>query len=61
MQMTSFIVDAEITAIDPVSGAQRPFQELAGRAKKEVELGAVKVLVGVFVFDLMYLNGRVSS
>ncbi|KAL8276285.1 hypothetical protein RQP46_011313 [Phenoliferia psychrophenolica] len=55
--MTSFIIDAEITAIDPLTGAIRTFQELSGRAKKDVALGAVKVRVGVFCFDLMYLNG----
>ncbi|KAK4700268.1 hypothetical protein P7C70_g5985, partial [Phenoliferia sp. Uapishka_3] len=54
--MTSFIVDAEICAID-LTGAVRPFQELSHRAKKDVELGAVKIRVGVFVFDLMLLNG----
>lgn len=61
LPMTSFIVDAEIAAIDPITSAVRTFQELSHRSKKAVELGAVKIRVGVFVFDLMYLNGEVRS
>lgn len=58
--ITSFIIDAEIVAIDPLTSAFRSFQELSYRSKKEVSLEEVKIRVGVYGFDLMLLNGRVS-
>lgn len=56
----SFIIDAEIVAIDPITKALLTFQILANRARKDVSIHEVKVKVGVFAFDLMYLNGQVS-
>ena len=56
----SFIMDAEIVAIDPVTKALLTFQTLTNRARKDVNIHEVKVKVGVYAFDLMYLNGRVS-
>ena len=58
--MKSFIVDAEIVAIDPQTGGLRSFQELSNRARKDVLLEDVKISVCVFVFDLMYHNGEVG-
>lgn len=55
----SFIVDAEIVAIDPHTKALLTFQTLTNRARKDVNINEVKVKVGVFAFDLMYLNGQV--
>lgn len=55
----SFIIDAEIVAIDPVTKALLTFQTLANRARKDVNIHEVKVKVGVYAFDLMYLNGKV--
>lgn len=57
----SFIIDAEIVAIDPVTKALLTFQTLTNRARKDVNIHEVKVKVGVFAFDLMYLNGKVSD
>jgi hypothetical protein len=59
-QTTSFIMDSEIVAMDPVDGSIRSFQELSNRARKDVKLSDIKVAVGVFGFDLMYLDGEVS-
>lgn len=56
--LTSFIIDAEIVAIDPITGAFKSFQELSYRSRKDVEVGDIKIRVGVYAFDLMYLNGR---
>ena len=53
-------MDAEIVAMD-ANGNILPFQELSNRARKDVKLSEVKVLVGVYAFDLMYLDGDVSS
>lgn len=58
-RILSLIIDCEIVALDKVTGAFRPFQDLAGRAKKDVKVEDVKVEVGLFAFDLMLLNGKV--
>ncbi len=52
-------MDSEIVAIDPSDGSLRTFQELSTRARKDVNLADVQVPVGVFGFDLMYLDGKV--
>ncbi|WVQ78765.1 hypothetical protein IAT38_000856 [Cryptococcus sp. DSM 104549] len=54
--ITSFVIDAEIVAVDKATGAFRTFQELSNRAKKDVKVEDIKVVVGVFAFDLMVLN-----
>jgi DNA ligase 1 len=59
--MSSFIIDSEIVAIDPRDGGLRTFQELSNRARKNVQAVDVLVTVCVYTFDLMYLNGHVSS
>lgn len=57
--ITSFILDSEIVAIDAASGSLRSFQELSNRARKEVQLKDIQISVCVFAFDLMYFNGEV--
>ncbi|PWN46158.1 ATP-dependent DNA ligase [Ceraceosorus guamensis] len=52
----SFVMDAEVVALGPASELL-PFQTLASRGRKDVQLDAVKVRVGIFAFDLMYLDG----
>lgn len=59
--MSSFIIDAEIVAVDRETGALKSFQELSRRARKDVRLSEIKVAVSLFVFDLMYLNGEVTT
>ena len=60
-QTQSFIMDAEVVAIDPSTGALKTFQELSNRARKDVKLDEVKVAVCAFAFDLMYLDGQVGA
>lgn len=57
----SFILDAEIVAINASGGSLKSFQELSNRARKDVKLDEIKVSVCVYAFDLMYLNGQVSA
>ena len=57
--LQSCITDSEIVAIDPANGRLKTFQELASRARKDILIQDVKVTVGVYAFDLMYLNGEV--
>ena len=56
--VSSFILEGEVVAIDRESGDLRAFQTLTNRARKDVDLGAVKIDVCLFSFDLMYLNGE---
>ena len=59
METDSFILDAEIVAINSNDGTLRTFQELSNRARRDVKLDEVTVSVCVFGFDLMYLNEQV--
>jgi DNA ligase-1 len=59
-QITSFVIDAEVVALDKDTAAFRTFQDLSNRAKKDVKVEDIKVIVGVFSFDLMLLNDEVS-
>ncbi|KAL4786196.1 ATP-dependent DNA ligase [Aspergillus varians] len=54
--VSSFILEGEVVAVDQ-DGELQAFQILTNRAKKNVELGAIKINVCLFAFDLMYLNG----
>lgn len=54
----SFILDAEIVAVD-AHGTLRPFQELSTRARKNVLTEDVVIPVAVYAFDLMYLDASV--
>ncbi|KZS98440.1 ATP-dependent DNA ligase [Sistotremastrum niveocremeum HHB9708] len=58
-QINSFIIDAEIVAIDTATGDLQSFQTLSNRPRKDVQLKDVKVSVCVYAFDLMYLDGTV--
>ena len=57
--LTSFIMDAEIVAIDPLSGELKSFQELSNRARKDVNIKDIRVAVCIYAFDLMLLNEEV--
>jgi hypothetical protein len=59
--ISSFIVDAEIVAINASGDTLKSFQELSNRARKDVKIQEIKVPVCVYAFDLMYLNGQVSA
>ncbi|KAL4970112.1 putative DNA ligase I [Aspergillus stella-maris] len=54
--VSSFILEGEVVAVDE-NGELQAFQILTNRAKKNVEIGEIKVNVCLFAFDLMYLNG----
>ena len=56
--VSSFILEGEVVAVDRESGTLKAFQTLTNRAKKDVDLGSIKVDVCLFAFDLMYLNGE---
>jgi ATP-dependent DNA ligase I len=56
--VSSFILEGEVVAIDSETGDLQPFQTLANRAKKDVAVHEIKVNVCLFAFDLMYLNGE---
>ncbi|EER26340.1 ATP-dependent DNA ligase, putative [Coccidioides posadasii C735 delta SOWgp] len=56
--VSSFVLEGEVVAVDQESGVLLPFQTLSNRAKKNVEIGDIKINVCLFAFDLMYLNGE---
>ena len=57
-KVDDFIADSEIVAFDGKTNKILPFQVLMTRSKKNVTESNVKVKVCLFVFDLIYLNGR---
>lgn len=59
-KLDSFVMDAEVVAVDKDTGAYRTFQDLSNRAKKDVKVEDIKVIVGIFAFDLMLLNDEVG-
>jgi DNA ligase 1 len=60
MDKESFILDAEVVAVDADDGSIRSFQELSNRARKVQSNAEIKIAVSVFTFDLMYFNGKAS-
>ncbi|KAG5920277.1 hypothetical protein E4U42_006250 [Claviceps africana] len=54
--VSSFIMEGEVVAMDHDSGELKSFQTLTNRARKDVDVGTIKVGVCFFAFDLMYLN-----
>ncbi|KAJ3005408.1 hypothetical protein HKX48_000692 [Thoreauomyces humboldtii] len=55
--VSSFILDAEVVAMDAVTGAVASFQTLSERKRKNVEEDSVEVQVCVMAFDLMFIDG----
>ncbi|KAI0051832.1 DNA ligase [Auriscalpium vulgare] len=56
--LSSFILDAEIVAVDP-NGGLKSFQELSNRPRKDVQLHEIKISVCIYAFDVMYHNGQI--
>eukprot|EP00252_Welwitschia_mirabilis_P008946 TRINITY_DN21218_c0_g1_i1.p1 TRINITY_DN21218_c0_g1~~TRINITY_DN21218_c0_g1_i1.p1 ORF type:complete len:734 (+),score=141.06 TRINITY_DN21218_c0_g1_i1:246-2447(+) len=56
--VASFVLDCEVVAFDREKQKILPFQVLSTRARKGVIASDIKVQVCIFVFDLLYLNGR---
>lgn len=56
--VSSFVLEGEVVAVDQDTGDLQAFQILTNRAKKNVEIGSIKVNVCLFAFDLMFLNGE---
>eukprot|EP00834_Sanchytrium_tribonematis_P005824 NODE_381_length_8377_cov_0.385238.p1 type:complete len:657 gc:universal NODE_381_length_8377_cov_0.385238:3506-5476(+) len=55
---TSYILDCEAVAYDPIKKTILPFQELQKRKRKGVTTGNITIPVIVYPFDLLYLNGQ---
>lgn len=56
--VSSFILEGEVVAVDRASGELKNFQTLTNRARKDVDIGSIKIDVCMFAFDLMALNGQ---
>lgn len=57
--VTSYVLDCEVVAIDKQTNKILPFQILSTRARKDVSLESIKVQICLFAFDLLFLNGQV--
>ena len=57
-KLKDFILDSEIVAFDTRTNRIKSFQELSHRQKKNVELSDINIKVCLFMFELIYLNGR---
>ncbi|KAG5472948.1 hypothetical protein LSCM4_02274 [Leishmania orientalis] len=57
-EVQSFIIDSEVVAVDPVTGALQAFQVLQHRGRRNIAEGDVSIPVCVFVFDILYFNGE---
>lgn len=57
-KVSSFILDAEVVAWDKEGSKIQPFQVLSTRKRKDVKEEDIKVTVCLFVFDLLYVNGK---
>ncbi|KAG5498117.1 hypothetical protein GH5_02916 [Leishmania sp. Ghana 2012 LV757] len=57
-EVQSFIIDSEVVAVDPVTGALQAFQVLQHRGRRNIAEGDVGIPVCVFVFDILYFNGE---
>jgi DNA ligase-1 len=58
IEAESCVMEGECVAIDPASGALRPFQELMRRRRKtEIASMMEEVPVALFFFDILYLDG----
>lgn len=56
--VSSFIMEGEVVAVDRETGEMKNFQTLTNRARKDVDIGSIKIDVCLFSFDLMFLNGQ---
>ena len=56
--LSSFIVDAEIVAIDASSSSILPFQVLSERKRDVENVADITIPVVVILFDMMYHNGK---
>lgn len=56
--VTSFIIDSEVVAVSPETGALQAFQVLQHRGRKNIEEDNIQIPVCIFAFDVLYLNGE---
>jgi DNA ligase-1 len=53
------VLEGECVAIDPETGKMRPFQELMRRRRKtDIEKTQAEIPIALFVFDVLFLNGK---
>lgn len=57
-EMQDFIMDSEIVAFDTKTNKIKSFQELSTRGRKNVSLEEINISVCIFMFDLLYINGK---
>jgi DNA ligase-1 len=54
----SFILDCELVGFDKKTNKILPFKDVTQRARKNVNVEDITTHVSMFIFDLIYLNGK---
>jgi len=57
-EVSNFIIDSEIVAINTTTQRILPFQTLSTRSRKNVDKNAIEIQVCLYVFDILYFNGE---
>jgi DNA ligase 1 len=55
-ELSSFIVDCEIVAVNKTTRQLLPFQVLATRSRKATKSSDIEVHVNMFAFDILYFD-----
>lgn len=59
-ELSSFIIDCEIVAINKTTKQLLPFQVLATRSRKATTINEIEVHVNLFAFDILYFNEPIT-
>jgi DNA ligase 1 len=59
-ELSSFIVDCEIVAVNKTTRQLLPFQVLATRSRKATKASDIEVHVNMFAFDILYFDGCIT-
>lgn len=59
-ELSSFIIDCEIVAVNKSTKQLLPFQVLSTRSRKATNINDIEVYVNLFAFDILYFNEPIT-
>lgn len=59
-ELSSFIIDCEIVAVNKATKQLLPFQILSTRSRKATTINEIEVYVNLFAFDILYFNEPIT-
>lgn len=59
-ELSSFIIDCEIVAVNKTTKQLLPFQVLSTRSRKATNINDIEVYVNLFAFDILYFNQPIT-